>query len=28
MEFLAGRPDFAAHRNAVANYREQYGVDA
>jgi orotate phosphoribosyltransferase len=26
LAFLAGRPDFAAHRNAVNNYREQYGV--
>ena len=24
--FLAGRPDFAAYRAAVAHYREQYGV--
>ena len=28
MDFLSGRPDFAAHRAAVANYREQYGVNA
>ena len=28
MTFLAERPDFAAHREAVARYREQYGVDA
>jgi orotate phosphoribosyltransferase len=28
MTFLSGRPDFAAHRTSVANYREQYGVDA
>ena len=28
MAFLAERPDFAAHRDAVARYRAQYGVDA
>lgn len=28
MTFLAERPDFANHREAVARYREQYGVDA
>lgn len=28
MTFLSGRADFAAYRNAVASYREQYGVDA
>ena len=28
MTFLAGRPDFAAYRQAVAAYREQFGVDA
>jgi orotate phosphoribosyltransferase len=26
LAFLAGRPDFAAHRSAVNQYREQYGV--
>lgn len=28
MAFLAERPDFANYRNAVAAYREQYGVNA
>ncbi len=28
MTFLGERPDFAAHRDAVARYRVQYGVDA
>ena len=28
MTFLAGRPDSAAYRDAVAAYRAQYGVDA
>jgi orotate phosphoribosyltransferase len=28
MTFLGERPDFAAHRDAVARYRTQYGVDA
>ena len=28
MTFLGERPDFAAHREAVARYRTQYGVDA
>ena len=28
MTFLAQRPDFAAHREAVLRYREQYGIDA
>ena len=28
MAYLAHHPEFAAHRAAVARYREQYGVDA
>ncbi len=27
MSFLAHRPEFSAHRDAVAHYRERYGVD-
>lgn len=28
MAFLAHHPEFAAHRDAVTRYREQYGIDA
>ena len=28
MTYLAGHPEFADHRDAVARYREQYGVEA
>ena len=28
MAFLAHHPEFAAHRDAVTRYREQYGINA